>query len=209
MKLQKRLFYFLDQIKSYFLKGVMVILPVAVTIFLFSFIFQFIKKILLPLKSIEPEVIKRIPHAEILIALILILFIGFIYKVFFLKPVLHFFENIIFKIPLVKPVYSGVKQLAKTMTDQNQLNYSKVILAEYPNSGSYCIGFYTGDCPDEISPEKNKKYVNVYIPTTPNPTTGFFILMPESKVIFVDLTRQEAMSLIISGGIIQPDRFKK
>lgn len=199
----------LNRAKSFFLNGVLILLPLAITVFLFNAIFSLIKSWLTPIKRFEPVFIQRFPHAEIILAFFVILFIGFLSKLFISKRVLHFFEELIFKIPLVRPVYSGIKQLVHALTDQDKLSFNTVVLAEFPNKESYCVGFLTGNCPEQMSPNKAIEYYNVYIPTTPNPTTGFFILMPKEKIVMTDLTRQEAMTLIISGGIIQPDRFNK
>lgn len=198
-----------DQIKSLFLNGILLILPIAVTVFLVKTVFRFVKDLLIPIKKYEPYCVQSLPHGEIILATILILLIGFISRNFFLKRLMHSFEELVKKVPLIGTVYTGIKQLSHALTDQDKLSFNKVVLAEFPSAGSYCVGFLTGDCPAAMSPNSQQQYLNVYIPTTPNPTTGFFILMPSEKVIQIDLTRQEAMTLIISGGIIQPDRFKK
>lgn len=210
MKKNKNIVYqFLDYLKSLFLNGMLLILPISITVFLFSSVFRFIKSWLNPLQRLQPEKLRTIPNAEIFVALSIILLIGFLSKIFFLKRIIHFVEDLISRLPLVRPVYSGIKQLVHALTDHDKMSFSKVVLAEYPNTGSYCLAFMTGECPEEISPHQNRKFFNVYIPTTPNPTTGFFILMPVEKVIETDLTRHEAMTIIISGGIIKPDRFNK
>lgn len=206
LKFLERLF---NNIKSLFLSGIIIIMPIGITVFVFKTIFGFVKSWLTPLKTYEPAFFKAIPHAEVILAFFIILFIGFVFRSFLLKSVLHFFENLITRLPIVGTVYSGVKQLGHAFTNQDKLSFNTVVLAEFPNKDSYCVGFLTGDCPDEMSPDLNRPYLNIYIPTTPNPTTGFFILMPKEKVITTALSRQEAMTLIISGGIVKPDRFTK
>lgn len=198
-----------DKLKSLFLNGILFILPLAITVFLLKAVFGFVKSWLYPLKKFEPALFKTIPHDEIVLAALIILGIGFLSKNFLLKKFMHSFEELIKKIPLIGTVYTGVKQLGHALTNQDKLSFNQVVLAEFPNKGSYCVGFLTGECPAQMSPDTTQPYLNVYIPTTPNPTTGFFILMPAEKVIMTPLTRQEAMTLIISGGIIQPERFKQ
>ena len=196
----------IDKIKSLFLNGILVILPLSITVMLFNSFFRIMKGWLAPLIYILPTCLKNIPQAEFILALTAIFVIGFISKTFF-RVLIHKFEAVLSKIPLVRPIYSGIKQLVHALTNQDKLSFNVVVLAEFPNAGSYCVGFLTGDCPESLSPNKEVKYFNIYIPTTPNPTTGFFILMPREKFVITDLTRQEAMTIIISGGIIKPDRF--
>lgn len=209
MKNKNFIYKLLDKIRSLFFNGVLIILPLSITVMLFNGFFRIMKGWLSPLLYLLPEQLKNIPQAEFALAISVTLFVGFISKVFVLKSLIHGFENLIFKLPLVKTVYSGIKQIVHALTNQDKLSFNTVVMAEFPNKGSYCLAFLTGECPDEISPDKSITHYNIYIPTTPNPTTGFFILMPKDKVIFTDLTRQEAMTIIISGGIIKPDRFIK
>ncbi len=201
------LYKIIDIIRSLFLNGILIILPIALTIVLFNAAFKLIKKWLVPVQQIQPTYLQMIPHAEIIVALLFILLIGLISKFFIVKPILHTLERAITKFPLVSPVYSGIKQIVHAFTDQDKFSFNTVVLAEFPTKGSYCIGFFTGECPKGMSPEPSTEYYNIYIPTTPNPTTGFFILMPREKFIISNLTRQEAMTIIISGGIIKPERF--
>ncbi|OGB83442.1 hypothetical protein A3F66_00235 [candidate division TM6 bacterium RIFCSPHIGHO2_12_FULL_32_22] len=207
MKNKRLIYKILDQFRSLFLNGILIILPIGITIMIFNAIFKIVKNWLSPLQHILPISFQDVPQAEFILALALILVVGFISKVFFLKSILHKFEFLIFKIPLVRPIYSGIKQLVEALTDQGKISFKTVVMAEFPTAGSYCLGFLTGESLDAVTPDKSKRYYNIFIPTTPNPTTGFFILMPEEKIINTDLTRHEAMTMIISGGIIKPDRF--
>jgi uncharacterized membrane protein len=197
----------LDKLKSLFLNGILIILPVSITLMLFNGFFRILKGWLSPLIYILPACLKNIPQAEFILAITAIFIVGFISKTFVIKGLIHQFEKLLFKLPLIRPIYSGVKQLVHALTDQDKLSFNTVVMAEFPNKDSYCLAFLTGECPTNLNPDREKTYYNIYIPTTPNPTTGFFILMPKEKVIFTDLTRQEAMTIIISGGIIKPERF--
>lgn len=209
MKNKSFAYKLLEKFRSLFLNGILIILPLSVTVMLFNGFFRIMKGWLSPLLYFLPENLKNIPHAEFILAISATLFVGFISKVFLIKSLIPRFESLIFKLPLVRPVYSGIKQIVHALTDQDKMSFNTVVMAEFPNKGSYCLAFLTGECPNEISPDKSVTHYNIYIPTTPNPTTGFFILMPKEKVIFTDLTRHEAMTIIISGGIIKPDRFIK
>ena len=138
-----------------------------------------------------------------------ILAIGVVIRALFLKRFVLQFEEILFKVPLVRPIYSGIKQLIHAFSIQDKITFKKVILVEFPRPGLYSLGFLTSELPSSIAPTPNEKFYNIFIPTTPNPTSGFFVILSEKEFKEVDLTRQEAMAMIISGGIIQPERLLK
>jgi len=196
---------------SVFLNGLFTILPLTLTISLFKFSLHLLKGWLEPIHNmIQKTVLGNIPHSEIIIVILVIFLVGIVLKNFILLRVLHAVEALIFKIPLVRPVYSGIKQLVSAFNIKDSPDTIKqVVLAEFPRNGLYSIGFLTGQLPPELAPTQDKRYFNIFIPTTPNPTTGFFIIIPEEQIINVHLTRQEAMALVISGGIILPDQFIK
>ncbi|MBI2774565.1 DUF502 domain-containing protein [Candidatus Dependentiae bacterium] len=198
-----------DFFKSIFFNGLLVLLPITLTIAVFNVAFRLLKGWLAPIYRVEPAYLQSIPHSEIILVFLLILLVGAIFKLFFLKSFLHFLESIVARVPLFNPVYSGIKQLVQAFTGQDKLTFQNVVMVEFPRAGVYSIGFLTSEVPAEISPNKAQRFYKVFIPTTPNPTTGFLIAVPEQELRTVDLSRQEAMSLIISGGIIQPDRFSK
>lgn len=198
-----------DYLKITFLEGLLTILPITLTLALFAFFFRLLKGWFAPIYFLEPAYLQRIPHSEIFLVILLILVIGAIFRTFFIRSFLHLVETIFFKIPLMNPVYSGIKQLVQAFTVPEKLTFKQVVLVEFPRQGVFSIGFLTSQVPPEIAPAKHKKYYNVYIPTTPNPTTGYLVVVSEGDYQVVDMTRQEAMSLIISGGIIQPERFLK
>ena len=137
-----------------------------------------------------------------------IFFVGVILRVLVLRSIIHSTENLIAKIPLVRPVYSGIKQLVQALGVQDKRSFKKVVLIEFPRHGMYSLGFLTSELVSQLSPDQEQKYFSIFVPTTPNPTSGYFVVLPEDAIKIVDLSHQEAMALIISGGIIQPDRFK-
>lgn len=196
---------------SLFLNGLFTILPLTLTIALFKFSLKLLKGWLEPIHRIAQKTfLAQIPHSEILIGLLFIILVGTVLRIFILRRIVHGFESLIFKIPLVRPVYSGIKQLVSAFNMQEEkVTFKQVVLAEFPRKGLYSVGFLTGELPPELSPTKDIRYFNIFIPTTPNPTTGFFIIIPEDQIINVSLTRQEAMAMVISGGIIVPERFMK
>ena len=191
-----------------FFNGLLTILPITLTVALFTFSLRLITRWLEPLHDlVEMTFLRNIPYSEILLVIIVIFVIGIIIKFLILQTLIRTLESIIFKIPLVRPVYSGIKQLVQAFSIQDKITFKKVVLVEFPRKGLYSIGFLTSALPSEIAPSTQKTFYNVFIPTTPNPTSGYFVVLPEEDLIVVDLTRQEAMAMIISGGIIQPERF--
>lgn len=194
---------------STFLSGLFTILPLTITVGLFVISFKLLKKWVEPISQFKPVIIAWIPHADIILVLLLIFLIGVIIRLFVIDPAIHLFERLIFKLPLVRPVYSGIKQLVFAFDPQNTVSFKKVVLVEFPRQGMYSVGFLTGEFPEAISPTHEIQLFTVFVPTTPNPTTGFFVMLPMKDITVVDLTQQEAMALIISGGIIQPERLVK
>ncbi len=199
----------MKDVKKLFISGLIFLLPITITFALFSFFFHLIKSWLIPLRKLEIPFLEAIPHYEILLIICFIFLIGTLLRLFILRPILQFVEDVFSRIPLIRVVYSGVKQLTHAFTSHDQMSFKKIVIVEFPLKGIYSIGFLTSQVPHQISPKTDQEYVNIYIPTTPNPTTGFFVMVPEGAYTETDLTRQEATALIISGGILQPDRYVK
>lgn len=207
--LLQRIFY---QLWSIFLNGLFAVLPLTLTIALFTFSLGLLKKWLMPVQHLIAQTcLGEIPHSEIILVILAIMVLGAILKIFLLQRVINFFEKLIFSIPLIRPVYSGIKQLVSAFNvHDTKTSFKQVVLVEFPRTGIYSIGFLTGELPQELAPHAgHKRYVNVFIPTTPNPTTGYYVMIPEDQIVHVNLTRQEAMALIMSGGIILPQQFRK
>lgn len=198
---------FMRTVWSLFLSGLFAILPITLTIAVFNITFKLVKGWLYPLQKLRIPLISRIPHYEIILVILVILAIGAILQIFVLRSLINYVETLILRIPLVRPVYGGVKQLVDAFSSQDKVTFKQVVMLEFPIEGVYSIGFLTGEMPQALTPNTTIKYYNVFIPTTPNPTTGYFVLVPENKIKVTQLNRQEAMALIISGGIICPDRF--
>lgn len=194
-----------------FLNGLFTLLPLTLTIALFSFSFRLIKSWLAPIQNLLVYTpLKHVPHSEIFLIIIFVLLVGVILRVFILRSVIHALEDVIVRIPLIRPVYSGIKQLVEAFTfKEEKASFKQVVCIEFPRKGIYSIGFLTGEMPAELSPSQEDRFFNVFVPTTPNPTTGYFIVIPQKEIIPINLSRQEAMALIISGGIILPEQFKQ
>ena len=198
---------FANYLKSLFLNGLFTILPIILTTSLFIFSFRLFKNWLTPINSFLPTFLQN-THLEIIIAIAFILLIGIILRVLILRTLIDYIESLLFKMPLVRPVYSGIKQLISAFSTPEKPTFKYVVLVEFPRKDIFSVAFLTSEVPTELSPNNKEKFFSLFIPTTPNPTTGYFIISCEKNFKIIDLTTQEAMALIISGGIIQPKRFE-
>ena len=193
----------LARIRNYFIAGVVVLIPIGITIYLTLFLVSISSKIL-P-KEINPNhyLPYNIPGVEIFMAIILITFIGFISLSFIGKKLLEVFNNILKRIPILRTIYSAIVQMTGTFT-KNDNKKKSVVLVEYPRKGSWAVGFATKKNKTEISKKTNKSLINVFMPTTPNPTSGFLLMFPEDEIIYLDMTFEEASKFIVSAGTSDP-----
>ena len=189
----------LASFRNYFIAGVVVLIPIGITIYLSIFIVDISSKII-P-KEINPNhyLPYDIPGLEILIAILLITSIGWLSLSFLGKKLLNVFNNLLKRIPILRTIYSAITQMTETFT-KSEGNKKNVVLIEYPRKGSWAVGFATKDNEGQMSKKTNKKLVNVFIPTTPNPTSGFLLMFPKEEVIYLDLTFEEASRFIVSAG---------
>jgi uncharacterized membrane protein len=194
-------------IGSLFLKGLFALLPPILTIALISFSFKVVQRWLKPILQFLPHWLIDIPCIEIITVFCLILLLGFILNYFFIAQIARYLESLIDKIPFIKQIYTSMKQVVVALGAQDDGTFKEVVLVKFPHHGSYALGFLTGSFPLNLHAEQ--RYFNVFVPASPNPTSGFFLVVAENEFIVVDLTRQEAMKLIISGGVMTPERFKK
>jgi|SRR5438477_3513495 len=197
------------KIWTLFLSGLIALLPLTLTIALFTLTFRLVQSWLEPLRQFNVPFLGTTPYSEFIIAILIIFAAGMLYNIFILRPIVHALENLLFKLPLVRPVYSGIKKLVEAFGPQDKVSFSRVVMVEFPRTGLYSIGFLANELDASLSPDTSKKYCNIFIPTTPNPTSGFLIIVPEEQVVSLSITRQEAMTMIMSGGIIQPSSLNK
>ena len=191
------------RIRNYFITGVVVLIPIGITIYLTLFLITVSSKIL-P-KEINPNYYLpyNIPGLEIIISLLLITFVGWLSLSFLGKKMLVVFNNILNKIPILRTIYSAFGQMLEMFTKDKE-NKKNVVLVEYPRKGSWAVGFATKDNSGEITNKTKRKLVNVFIPTTPNPTSGFLLMFPKEEVIYLDLSFEEASRFIVSAGTSNP-----
>ena len=192
------------RIRNYFIAGVVVLIPIGVTVYLTIFLVSISSKIL-P-KEINPNhyLPYNIPGLEIIISVILITLIGWLSLSFIGKKLLNLFNNILKRIPILRTIYSALGQMTETFTKTDK-GKKNVVLVEYPRKGSWAVGFATKDNSGEISDKTKRNLINVFVPTTPNPTSGFLLMFPKEEVIYLDLTFEEASKFIVSAGTSNPD----
>ena len=201
-KLQKKRSIFIN-FRNYFIAGVVVLIPIGITVYLTLFVVKVSSKIL-P-KELNPNhyLPYNIPGVEIIISIFLITFIGWLSLSFIGKRLLKIFEDILRRIPILRTIYSAITQMTETFT-KSEGNTKNVVLVEYPRKGSWAVGFATKENTRGISDKTNHKLVNVFIPTTPNPTSGFLLMFPKEEVIYLDITFEQASKFIVSAGSTNP-----
>lgn len=195
--------------KKLFIKGLLFLLPITITFALLNFCFKLIVSWLIPLRKVNFPLLQTIPHYEIILVILFVFGVGICLQGFILKFIIQIVENIFSQIPLINTIYFGTKQLLEAFSGKNKSSFKDVVYVEFPRKGIYSIGFLTSEVQKEIAPDQEQIYYNVYIPTTPNPTTGFFVVLTQDQFKHANISRQDAITLIISGGILQPGQLQK
>ncbi len=203
MKKLKKRRRVIARLRNNFIAGVVVLIPIGVTIYLTLFIIKISSKIL-P-KELNPNhyLPYDIPGVEIIISIILITFIGWLSLSIIGKKLLEIFNNILKRIPILRTIYSAFEQMLDMFTKSNKKS-KNVVLVEYPRKGSWAVGFATKENKSEISHKSKQNLVNVFVPTTPNPTSGFLLMFPKEEVIYLDMSFEEASRFIVSAGSSEP-----
>lgn len=203
--MNKTLAHILGVTRSLFINGFLMLLPVALTIFVFKVAFNLARACLAPLRCVEPVCLRSVPYVEFFLALVLILIVGLILRVFVLKQLIHALERLVMRIPLVRPIYTGFKHIIHAFSQQDSESFQQVVFVEFTRPGAYCIGFVTGTLSPTLSPDPSQTYYNIFIPHTPNPTGGFYFIATAKDFKPANMTVQEAMTLVLSAGIVQPE----
>ena len=190
-------------LRNNFIAGIVVLIPIGITLYLTLFFIKISSKIL-P-KEINPNYYLpyNIPGLEILISIIIITIVGWISLSFLGKKLFDLFEQILNKIPILRTIYSAVGQLTETFA-KNKGDKKSVVLVEYPRKGTWAVGFATKDNTGEIKNKVGEDLVNVFVPTTPNPTSGFLLMFQKKEVIYLDISFEQASKFIVSAGSTDP-----
>jgi uncharacterized membrane protein len=189
-------------LRNYFLTGLFIMIPLVVTILLLIWAFNQTDAIL---GGLIYRIFKiRILGLGLITLLILITLTGLLAHNYLGRKLITFGENILHKIPILSNVYGMAKQITETLTKADKNSFRQVVLVEYPRKGIYSPGFLTSEAPISINLQTGQKLINVFIPTVPNPMTGFLIMVPEEEVTVLDMSIEDGFKLIISAGVIQP-----
>ena len=192
-----------SKLRNAFIAGIVVLVPIGFTLYLTLFLIK-ISSRLIP-NEINPNnyLPFSIPGLEILLSVIFITIVGGISLSFFGKKILSLINDLFKRIPILRTIYSAIGQMTESFTNKSD-NKKSVVLIEYPKKGSWAVGFATKENKGEISKKINKDLINVFVPTTPNPTSGFLLMFPKDEVIFLDMTFEEASKFIVSAGTSDP-----
>lgn len=192
----------LTRLRNNFIAGAIVLIPIGITVYLSLFIIKILSAVLPEQLDPNNYLPFNVPGLEILITIILITFIGGISVSFLGKKALELFNNLLKKIPVLRTVYSAVTQLTESFT-QSKGDAKSVVLVEFPRKGIWAIGFATNKSREDISKITNEDLVNVFVPTTPNPTSGFLIIVPKQDLFYIEMTFEQASRFIVSAGTSQ------
>jgi len=191
------------RLRNYFFTGVVVLIPIGFTLYLSKFLIN-ISTRLIP-SGINPNTYLSfaIPGLEIILTVFFITIVGGLSLSFLGKKFLQIIDDLFKRIPILRTIYSALGQMTESFTNQDG-NKKSVVLVEYPRKGSWAVGFATKENTGEIKDKTNKNLLNVFVPTTPNPTSGFLLMFPKDDVIYLDMSFEEASKFIVSAGTSNP-----
>ncbi len=189
----------LSRLRNYFFAGAVVLIPIGITLYLSLFIIKVSSK-LIP-KELNPNSYLNfeIPGIEIIIAIFLITFIGWLSLSFLGKKIFELINRILKRIPILRTIYSAINQMTESLT-KNDNKQKSVVLLEYPKKDVWAVGFATKENKGLINDKIGNELVNVFVPTTPNPTSGFLLMVPKKNLIFLDISFEQASKFIVSAG---------
>tara|TARA_Y100000741_G_scaffold122044_1_gene91824 strand:- start:1046 stop:1672 length:627 start_codon:yes stop_codon:yes gene_type:complete len=190
----------LAKLRNYFITGIVVLVPIGITLYLTKFFISVSSKLIPYNLNPNNYLPYAIPGLEILLSVIFITIIGGISLSFIGKRILKFVNDLFKRIPILRTIYSAIGQMTESLAPNKANNKKSVVLIQYPRKGSWAVGFATKDNKGEISKKTNSELVNVFVPTTPNPTSGFLLMFPKDEVIYLDMSFEEASKFIVSAG---------
>ena len=193
-------------LKRYFLTGLLIITPIWGTVLI-------LKTLFLTVDGILGDVLARlvtkgyyVPGLGILTLIVLIFLAGLLAANIIGRQIVQLWEDLLHRVPVVRGIYSTLKSMVDVLSFQERERYNRVVLIQFPKHGSYCFAFVTGVARAEAQELTPEPLLNVYVPTSPNPTSGYFLLVPEKEVVALDISVEEAMKLIVSGGLYSPNQ---
>jgi len=196
--------------KKYLITGLLVWIPLAITLWVLHLIVTTMDQTLTLLPPVFlPEFTRNIPGLGVLLTILVVLLTGVLASNILGQRLLRVWERMLGRIPVVKSIYSGVKQVSDTLFSPGGQAFRKALLVQYPRPGSWTIAFQTGQPGGDVVNHLKGDYVSVYVPTTPNPTSGFFLMLPRQDVIELDMSVDEALKYVVSMGVVSPGNGRK
>lgn len=197
----------MKNLRNYFVSGLLFWIPLGLSIVVIQFFLELINDLVPP--QYLPETLfdleGKIPGSGIILVILIIIITGILVNNFIGRKLVDLWERLLNKIPGFRGIYNALKQLSDTVLSPNNESFKKAVLVQYPRKGMWTIAFQTGDYHGEVEEKIGQTIINIYVPTTPNPTSGFFIMMPKDEVIELEMSVDEAFKLIISTGVVTPN----
>ena len=198
----------MTKIRSWFLTGILVMTPLILTIYVAWAFITFVDNLVVPLVPFDYRPSNYLPFSipglGLIIVFIFTTFVGLLATGLFGRTLIRIWENILNRMPVVRSVYGAIKQILETVMATQSDAFRQAVLVQYPRKDIWAIGFVTGSTKGEVGKRVDKKMVNVFMPTTPNPTSGFLLFFPEEDLIFLNMSVEDALKLVVSGGMVVP-----
>ena len=198
----------MTKIRSWFLTGILVMTPLILTIYVAWAFITFVDNLVVPLVPFDYRPSNYLPFSipglGLIIVFLFTTFVGLLATGLFGRTLIRIWENILNRMPVVRSVYSAIKQILETVMATQSDAFRQAVLVQYPRKDIWAIGFVTGSTKGEVGKRVDKKMVNVFMPTTPNPTSGFLLFFPEEDLIFLNMSVEDALKLVVSGGMVVP-----
>ncbi|MEW5921708.1 MAG: DUF502 domain-containing protein [Bacillota bacterium] len=192
----------MGKLRKYFLTGIIVLLPLTITVYVLFFIFRLVDGLLSSL--IEALLGFPLPGLGMLLTFAFIVLVGLVATNVIGRRFISFLDRLFTRIPMVKIIYGATKQIIDAFSVQTHDAFRRVAIVEYPRQGVYAIGFVTGEGAGEVQAKTARHVCSVFIPTTPNPTSGMLLLVPREEITFLEMSVEDGLKLIISGGVVNP-----
>lgn len=198
--------------RKYFVTGLLILVPLAITLWVLGIIVGTLDQSLMLLpEAWQPRALvgMDIPGVGTILTLLIIFVTGAVAHNYFGKKLVHVWELLLTRIPVVNSIYSSVKQVSDTLFSSSGNAFRKAVLVQYPRQGAWTIAFLTGTPGGDVRNHLPDGYISIYVPTTPNPTSGFFLMIPQADAIELDMSVDEALKYIVSMGVVAPEAIQK
>ncbi len=200
----------MKRLRNYFISGLLFWIPLGLSIVVIKFFLELINN-LVPPEYLPEEIFNlsaNIPGSGVILVIVVIIITGILFNNFVGRKLLELWEKLLDKIPGFRGIYKALKQLSDTVLSPSSNSFKKALLIEYPRKGLWTIAFQTGNYRGEVEEKTKQDLINIYVPTTPNPTSGFFIMLPKEDAIELDMSVDEAFKLVVSTGVVTPEEVK-